>query len=221
MVAVGLFGVLFMPTALVFLDDDDHIGFYKGRLVVDAVGRESLRAVVVLGLAFVMVGWLLWTITAALNARGKSRWSISPLSLPMAYVFVAGLGIGAAAFTESFTNKFTNPAIIIVASVAVICHLGVLAAFRRAAVAIGAPDTPWTHVMVLPCAIFGITMLGTFFNQAIASQASYLAFSLFTFGLTVFMAGSWVRAMTTFDRSCVGRQMSHDSMDIPAFLRSN
>lgn len=221
MVAVGLFGVLFMPTALYFLDDDDHISFYKGRLVVDAVGRESLRVVVVLGLAFVMVGWLLWTITAALNARGKSRWSISPLSLPMAYVFVAGLGVGAAAFTESFTNKFTNPAIIIVASIAVICHLGVLAAFRRAAVAIGAPDTPWTHVMVLPCAIFGITMLGTFFNQAIASQASYLAFSLFTFGLTVFMAGSWVRAMSTFDRSCVGRQMTHDSMDIPAFLRGN
>jgi hypothetical protein len=48
-----------------------------------------------------------------------------------------------------------------------------------------------------------------------------LAFSLFTFGLTVFMAGSWVRAMSTFDRSCVGRQMTHDSMDIPAFLRGN
>lgn len=221
MVAVGLFGVLLLPVALYFLDDDDHIGFARGRLVVDQVGRESLRAVVVVGLASALVGWLLWTVTAALNARGKSRWSISPLSLPMAYVFVAGFAAGAAMFTESFTNNYTNPAIIIVASVGVICHLGVLAAFRRAAVAIGAPDTPWTHVMVLPCAIGCITALGAFFTKALASQVSYLAFSGFTFALALFMVASWVRAMASFDRSCVGRQMTHENMEIPAFLRSS
>lgn len=40
MVAFGLFGVLLMPVALYFLDDDDHIGFAKGRVVVDRVGRD-------------------------------------------------------------------------------------------------------------------------------------------------------------------------------------
>lgn len=220
MVALGLFGVLVMPVALYFLDDDDHIGFAKGRFVVDPVGQESLRVVAVVGLGMALVGWLLWTITAALNARGRSRWSISPFSLPMAYVFVAGLAVGAAVFTEKFTNKYTTVAIIIVVSIGVICHLGVLAAFRRAAVAIGAPDTPWTHVMMLPCAIGLIASVGSFFTQAISSQASYLAFSGFIFGLTLLMVGSWVRAMASFDRLCVGRQMTHENMEIPAFLRA-
>lgn len=221
MVAVGLFGVLLMPLALYALDDDDHIGFANGRLVVDPVGRESLRVVFVVGMALAAVGWLLWTITAALNARSKSRWSISPLSLPMAYVFVAGLAIGAGVFTENFTNKYTSAAVIVVICVGVICHLGVLAAFRRAAVTVGAPDAPWTRVMVLPLAILLVTALGSFFNQAIASQASYIAFSSFTYLLWLLMVGNWVRAMASFDRSCVGRQMTHESMAIPDFLRAS
>lgn len=219
MVLVGLYGGLLGPVALYFLDDDDHIGFAKGRLVVDPIGQESLRVVELASIGLTLVGWLLWTITAALNARGKSRWSISPLSLPMAYVFVAGLAVGASAFTEDFTNKYAVPAILIVISIGAICHLGVLAAFRRAAVAIGAPDTPWTHVMVLPLAIGVVTGVGSFFTQAISSQASYLAFSGLTFLLSLLMVASWVRAMATFDRSCVGRQMTHESMEIPAFLR--
>lgn len=220
MVTVGLYGGLLMPVALYFLDDDDHIGFAKGRFVVDPVGQESLRVVAVVGAGLTLVGWLLWTITAALNARGKSRWSISPFSLPMTYVFVAGLAIGASAFTEKFTNKYSAPAILIVIGVGVICHLGVLAAFRRAAVTIGAPDTPWTHTMVLPLAITLITAVGSFFTQAISSQAAYLALSGFTFLLSLLMVGSWVRAMATFDRSCVGRQMTHENMEIPTFLRA-
>ncbi len=220
MVGVGLFGILLMPLGLYALDDDDHIGFAEGRLVVDNVGRESLRVVFVVGMALAVVGWLLWTITASLNARGKSRWSISPLSLPMAYVFVAGLAMGAAVFTERFTNKYTNAAIAVVICVGVICHLGVLAAFRRAAVAVGAPDSPWTRVMMLPLAIGMVTGLGSFFNEAIASQASMLAFSGVTFLLALLMVGSWVQAMASFDRSCVGRQMTHENMDIPAFLRA-
>lgn len=221
MVTLGLYGGLLMPVALYFLDDDDHIGFAKGRLVVDPVGQESLRVVAAVGLSLTLVGWLLWTITAALNARGKSRWSISPLSLPMAYVFVAGLAVGASVFTEDFTNKYTGPAIGIVATIGIICHLGVLAAFRRAAVAIGAPDTPWTHVMMLPLAIGLVSALGSFFTKAISSQASYLAFSGLTFLLSLVMVASWVRAMATFDRSCVGRQMTHENMEIPAFLRAH
>lgn len=219
MVALGLFGVLLMPVALYFLDDDDHIEFAKGRLVVDTVGRESLRIVVLVGLASALVGWLLWTIAAAVNARGKSRWSISPLSVPMAYIFIAGLVVGAAGFTENFTNKYSTAAIIIVASIGVISHLGVLAAFRRAAVAIGAPDAPWTRVMMLPCAIGLITGLGAFFTEALASPASYTAFSGLTYLLTLLMVGSWVRAMVSFDRACVGTHLTHESMEIPAFLR--
>lgn len=215
MVAVGLFGVLLMPLGLYFLDDDDHLGFAKGRLVVDSVGRESLRVVFGVGLGMAFVGWLLWTIAAALNARDRSRWSISPLSVPMTYIFVIGLAVGASAFSEKFTNKYTTAAIVVVVSVAVISHLGVIAAFRRAAVAIGAPDAPWTRVMVLPCAIGLITGLGAFFTQALASQASYLAFSALTFTLTLLMVASWIRAMASFDRSCVGHQMSHENMDIP------
>ena len=75
--------------------------------------------------------------------------------------------------------------------------------------------------MVLPFAIGCITALGAFFTKALASQASYLAFSGFTFALVLFMVASWVRAMASFDRSCVGRQMTHENMVIPAFLRSN
>ncbi|MCE9622854.1 MAG: hypothetical protein K8R99_10955 [Actinomycetia bacterium] len=220
MVTVGLYGGLLTPVGLYFLDDNDHIGFANGRVVVDPVGQESMRVVTLVASGLVFVGWLLWTITAALNARGKSRWSISPLSLPMAYVFIAGLAVGASAFTENFTNKYAGPAVAIVLIVGVICHLGVLAAFRRAAVAIGAPDTPWTHVMVLPLAIGLISTLGAFFTQAISSQASYLAFSGLTFLLSLLMIASWVRAMATFDRSCVGRQMTHENMEIPAFLRA-
>ena len=45
MVTVGLYGGLLMPVALYFLDDDEHIGYAKGRVVVDPVGQESLRVV--------------------------------------------------------------------------------------------------------------------------------------------------------------------------------
>ncbi len=139
----------------------------------------------------------------------------------MSYVLIAGLAVAAAAFTENFTNKYSTAAIIIVASIAVINHLGVLAAFRRAAVAIGAPDTPWTRVMMLPCAIGLITGLGAFFTEALASPASYIAFSGLTYLLTLLMVGNWIRAMVSFDRACVGTHLMHENMEIPAFLRGN
>ncbi|CAN5403804.1 hypothetical protein BH10ACT2_BH10ACT2_17880 [soil metagenome] len=219
MVTIGLYGLLLMPVALYLMDDDDHIGFANGRIVVDPVGQESLRVVVLVGLGTLTVGWLLWIIAAALNARGKSRWSISPFSLPMTYFCVGGLVIAASAFTENFTNRYTNRAIIVVVCIAVICHLGVLAAFRRAAVAIGAPDTPWTYVMVLPLAIAGNVAVGSFFTKAISSQTISLAFSVFSYLLALLAVASWVRAMASFDRASVGRQMTHENMEIPAFLR--
>ncbi len=219
MVTIGLFGLLLMPVALYLMDDADHIGFADGRIVVDPVGQESLRVVVLVGLATLTVGWLLWISAAALNARGKSPWSISPFSLPMTYFCVGGLVVAASAFTENFTNRYTNTAIIVVVCIAVICHLGVLAAFRRAAVAIGAPDTPWTHVMVLPLAIAGNIGVGSFFTKAIASQRISLVFAGFSYLLALLAAASWVRAMASFDRASVGRQMTHENMEIPAFLR--
>jgi len=73
--------------------------------------------------------------------------------------------------------------------------------------------------MVLPLAIGGNVAVGSFFTKAISSQAIYLAFSGLTFLLALVMVSSWARAMASFDRSCVGRQMSHENMEIPEFFR--
>lgn len=220
LVTFGLFEALLMPLALYLMDDDDHIGFDKGRLVVDSVGRQSLRVVLLLGLVAALVGWLLWIIAAAMNARGRSRWSISPLSMPMAYVFVGGLVAAAASLTENFTNEYTAQAIGVVIGVGVVCHLGVVAAFRRAANTIGAPEAPWTNMMVLPPMIAGSVAVGSFFTKAVSTQNSYLVLTAVVFLLLLMMVASWARAMATFDRSCVGRQMTHENMELPAFLRA-
>lgn len=208
-----------MPWGLYVLDDDDHLRVENGQLTFDEVGRKSLQSVVLIGLLAALVGWLLWTIGAAINARGKTRWSVSPLSAPLAYLFVFGLAVAGSVLSDGFTNQFGALAIIAVAAVAIICHLGILAAFRRAAVAIGAPDAPWTRVMVLPLAIGLITSVGAFFNRAVSSPASMLAFSSVTFALGLLMVANLTKAMGSFDRSCIGRQMSHENMQIPDFLR--
>ncbi|MBI4884377.1 MAG: hypothetical protein HY826_10025 [Actinobacteria bacterium] len=219
LVVFGLFGVQLMPWALYLLDDDDHLRVENGQLAFDEIGRRSLESVALIGLLAASVGWLLWTIGAAINARAKTRWSVSPLSAPLAYLFVFGLAVAGSVVSEDFTNKYEAPAVIVVAVVAVVCHLGILAAFRRAAVAIGAPDAPWTRVMVLPLAIVLISSVGAFFNRAVSSPASMVAFSSVTFGLGLLMVANLAKAMGSFDRSCVGRQMSHENLQIPAFLR--
>lgn len=219
MVKIGLLTTLVMPWGLYFLDNNGHLMFVRGELVVDDVGRRALMAVMSAGLAAASVGWLLWTIGAAMNARTRSRWSISPAALPMAYGLVIGAGLVATIVSRRFSNEYASVAIAGVATIAVILHLGVVASFRRAAVSIGAPDAPWTRVMVLPVAIAGAAGFGKFYTSAIPSTASYTATYAITFLLSLLTVASLARAMASFDRTCVGRQMSHDAMEIPSFLR--
>ena len=224
MVVAALIAGLGSPLLLGMLERQGHLEIDGRTLTFDDHGRSVVTAAVAALVACSVLGWLWWTMAAALNARKMARYSVSPLLAPVALAVMVGCGYAFARVTEqevatdgAETKRFfVATALVIVAAIA---HFGTLTAYRRTAGAIGASTMPWTVVIVLPWVVFGLNLLAQFFVNAVGD--SFLTVSaLINLGFIGVQVLAVHQAMTSFDRACVGRQMAHsDRAELPSFMR--
>ena len=96
----------------------------------------------------------------------------------------------------------------------------ILEAYRRAAGVIGASQRTWLLVILLPWAALAANGLAQFFAQAVGD--SYLkAIAIGNMIVCGVQVLALYQAMSSFDRACSGRQMTHDDHgELPEFMRT-
>ena len=224
MVVAALIAGLGSPLLLGVLERQGHLQIDGRTLTFDDRGRSVVIAAIAAIVACSVLGWLWWTVAAALNARKKARYSVSPLVAPSALAVIIGCGFAFVRVTEQAvttdaaeTKRFFLASAVVI--VAVVAHFGTLTAYRRTAGAIGASTAPWSVVIVLPWVVLGLNLLAQFFVNAVGD--SFLTVSaIINLGFIGVQVLAIHQAMTSFDRACVGRQMSHsDRAELPSFMR--
>jgi len=225
MVIAGLLAALGAPLVAFVLERQGHLRLDASDWYFDDRGRSVATAVVVAVVSCAVLGWLWWTTAAALNARKKARYTVSPVFAPSLIVVMSACGyflvgtVQTDAFgdAEPARKTMTRTALI---AVIVLCHFMILEAYRRAAGVIGASQRTWLLVILLPWATLAANGLAQFFAQAVGD--SYLKVSaignMFVCGVQVL---ALYQAMSSFDKACSGRHMAHDDRgELPEFLKS-
>lgn len=225
MVIAGLLAALGSPLIAFVLERQGHLRLDGSDWYLDDRGRSVATAVVVAVVACSVLGWMWWTAAAALNARKKARYTVSPLFAPLLLVLMSALAYFAtnAMQTEAIGDDARTRRVMTVSAfiaVIVLCHFMILEAYRRAAGVIGASQRTWLLVILLPWATLAANGLAQFFAQAVGD--SYLKVialvNMIVCGVQVL---ALYQAMSSFDRACSGRHMAHDDHgELPEFMRS-
>lgn len=214
----GFFLLFTFPAVALMLNDGGHLT-YKNRVVhMDPKAHRIIGVILAGAAACLLVGWLWWAVAAALNARRRSRWAVSPFFVPITYVLYAMLGVIAALSKQVLgDNWFYGQAGALAA--AVVIYFSTLGAYSKTAQGIGSPSTYFTRLIVIPWATFAGSLVALFFAKYLSEEARLIVFLLFVlvqgvYGLTMY------QAMSHFDRSCAGRRLGHDDPDALAnFLK--
>lgn len=214
----GFFLLFTFPAVALLLNDGGHLT-YRHRVVHMDDKAHRIIAVMLAGAAgCLLVGWLWWSVAAALNARRRSRWAVSPFFVPVTYVLYAMLGVIAAMSKQVLgDNWFYGQAGAL--AVAVVIYFSTLGAYSKTAQGVGSPSTYFTRLIVIPWATFAGSMVALFFAKYLSEEARLIVFLLFVlvqgiYGLTMY------QAMSHFDRACAGRRLGHDDPDAVAnFLK--
>jgi hypothetical protein len=224
MVIAALLSALSAPLVGFVLESQDHLRVDGTDWFIDARGRQVATALIVAVVSCSVLGWMWWTTSAAMNARKQARYTVSPWFSPLLIVLMVGCTALLIATLQSDSYGEQDQSrktlvIVALATIIVISHFLILEAYRRAAHVIGASSRPWLIVVVVPWVMLGANLLAQFFARTVG--ASYLKVSvlanMFVFGGLVL---ALYQAMSSFDRACSGRHMSHsDRGELPDFLR--
>jgi biotin transporter BioY len=214
----GFFILFAFPAVALLLNDGKHLT-YRHRVVhMDDKAHRIILVLLVGAAGCLLVGWLWWSVAAALNARKRSRWAVSPFFVPVTYVLYAMLALIAGLSKEVLgDNWFYGEAGAL--AVAVIIYFSTLGAYSKTAQGVGSPSTYFTRLIVIPWAAFAGSLVALFFARYLSEEARLIVFLLFVlvqgvYGLTMF------QAMSHFDRACAGTRMAHDDPDAVAnFLK--
>jgi cation transport ATPase len=224
MVIAALLAALGSPVFLEVLRLQDHLRVEGNDWFFDDRGRRlAVAGVAVIGTCFVL-GWLWWGVAAALNARRRSRHTVTPLLVP----FTIALTVAALYFVPQLMDEASgradnhNTRVLIagvLVALALITHFASLSAYRRAAGAVGGNQRPWSFIIILPWVCLGLNLLARFFTTAVGD--SYLTVIAL---VNMAFVGAYIygmhQALASFDRACVGRRMAHsDREEVPNFLR--
>jgi len=224
-VVAALLAALGSPLVAFVLERQGHLRLDGTNWYFDDRGRKVATAVVVAVAACSVLGWLWWTTAAALNARKRARYTVSPWFAPLQILVMCGCGVLLFGTLQQDTlgdEERARQLMIVVALVAivVISHFLILEAYRRAAGVIGGSQRAWLLVILLPWVALAANLLAQFFAHTVGD--SYL--KAIALG-NMFVVGAQVlalyQAMSSFDRACSGRHMAHnDRGELPDFLRS-
>jgi hypothetical protein len=214
----GFFILFAFPAVALLLNDGKHLT-YRHRVVHMDAQAHRIIAVMLAGAAgCLLVGWLWWSVAAALNAGRRSRWAVSPFFVPVTYVLYAMLAIIAGLSKQVLgDNWFYGQAGALAAAVAI--YFSTLGAYSKTAQGVGSPSKYFTRLIVIPWAAFVGSMIALFFAKYLSEEARLIVFLLFVlvqgiYGLTMY------QAMSHFDRACAGRRLGHDDPDAVAnFLK--
>lgn len=225
MVVTSMVAALGFPLFLGMLYRQGHFDIVGKDWYFDDRGRE----LAVSGLSAVVgcfcLGWCWWTASAALNARNKARYAVSPLFGPLAIATTGAclylLPRALTAYEEAASDERLKLLVLCIALciVPVVAYFSTVGTFSRTAGAIGASRRPWLVIIGLPWVMVALNLFSRFFTTAVGD--SYLTLT----GLVnLAMIGGYVLAlyfaMTSFDRTCAGRHMSHDDRATPEMFRN-
>lgn len=208
------------PIAVLMLNRAGHLDLNANGIWIYDETAERVLTVGVAGAATALVvGWLWWATAAAANARHSSRWGMSPWT-PLASVAVSAVAVAFLPQLVEGQEEGVQSAIgILVALVVMVAHLGVVAGFRRAADAIGAPQGGWTLLIVLPWAAAALGAVAGFYAAA-ANKPMMMAVPVIALAIYGWYALTMYQAMLSFDRACIGtRILVHDDDSFTRFLQ--
>lgn len=220
MVLAALVLGLTLPAWVILLEHKGHVQVSGIDTTIDAEAGRLLTGLALASIVTYALGWLWWSMAAALNAASSSRWSVPVWSAPVGYV-VSLATVAAAGAAQQHADSGSATVIVIVAAVVVAAaHFAVLRAYRRTAEAIGGSVAAWTRVIAVPLVAIGFSIIAAFLSSAIGDavfervmQASWIVF----YG---FFAISLHSAMASFDRACRGAKLSTVRFSgVPDFLK--
>lgn len=223
MVTAGLLAALGSPLFFLVLYQQDHFDIVGNDWFFDARGRELAKAAVTAVAACTTLGWLWWTTAAALNARHRARYGVSPFFASIAALVIIGSGVLLPQILDSLDERPGDRGLIalfvVLLLASVVAFFGTLTAYRRSAGAIGASQRPWNVIIIVPWVMVALNLFAQFFTKAVGDNfLTVIGVVNLTF-LGVMVLALY-QGMSSFDRACIGRQMSHsDRADVPDFLR--
>ncbi|MEQ1701724.1 MAG: hypothetical protein ABMA25_16565 [Ilumatobacteraceae bacterium] len=225
MVVTSMLAALGFPLFLLELYRQGHFDMIDWKWYFDERGRRlALSGVYAIGACFCL-GWCWWTAAAALNARNKARYSISPIFGPVAIATTGAcvylLPRALTALDEAASDERLKLWVLVVGLcvVPVLAYFATVGTFSRTAGAIGASRRPWLVIIGLPWVMGGLFLFSRFFTTAVGD-----GYWTMTGVIGLVLIGGYVLAlyfaMTLFDRSCAGRHMSHDDRGNPELFRT-
>jgi hypothetical protein len=218
----GFFLAFAFPAVFLLLNHQGHADLIDGRFHPDETAKR-VSLVLLGGAALCMlVGWLWWGVTAALNARHRARWALSPLYVPLTYFGVAAVAIGAG-LSPRWLHENSIYAKACALALGVVMYFSTLSTFRRTAQSVNASTKYFTRLIVVPwvtLAAVGVFVWFTHNLPATAQTTPYMGLVLGLmlvqglYGLTMY------QAMLDLDRACVGTRMLHnDDQEFAKFLK--
>lgn len=223
MVTAGLLAALGSPLFFLVLYRQGHFDIIGNDWFFDERGRKLAKAAVTAIAACTTLGWLWWTTSAALNARHRARYAVSPFFASIAALVIIGSGALLPQVIDALSERSGEAGLIalfVVLMVApVVAFFGTLTAYRRSAGAIGASQRPWNVIIIVPWVMVALNLFAQFFTKAVGDNfLTVIGVVNLTFLGAMVLA--LYQAMSSFDRACTGRQMSHsDRADVPDFMR--
>lgn len=223
MVTAGLLAAIGSPLFFLVLYRQDHFDIVGNDWFFDERGRKLAEAAVTAIGACTTLGWLWWTTAAALNARHRARYAVSPFFASIAALVIVGSGVLLPQVVDSLNERSGDRGLIalfvVLLVASVVAFFGTLTAYRRSAGAIDASQRPWNVIIVVPWVMVALNLFAQFFTKAVGDNfLTVIGVVNLTF-LGVMVLALY-RAMSSFDRACTGRHMAHsDRGEVPDFLR--
>lgn len=225
MVVTSMLAALGFPLFLGELYRQGHFDMIDWKWYFDERGRRlALSGLTAIGACFCL-GWCWWSAAAALNARNKAKYAISPIFGPFAIATTGAcvylLPRALTALDEAASDERLKlwALVIGLCVVPVLAYFSTVGTFSRTAGAIGASRRPWLVIIGLPWVMGGLFLFSRFFTTAVGD-----GYWTVTGLVGLVLIGGYVLAlyfaMTSFDRTCAGRHMSHDERGNPQLFRT-
>ena len=220
MVMASLVVGLSLPAWVIVLEQNGHVSVTGIHTTIDDEGTRWMTALVVAAMVGYALGWLWWSVAAALNATNRSRWSVAAWAAPVGYAISLAVVGAVPVISDHVDPELGTLVVLLGVFVLAIAHFAVLRAYRQTAAAIGGAVTPWTLVIMLPWAALAFSVIVAFLSKAIGDAVFE---RVMQGGWVAFYAGyaiSLYSAMASFDRACSGTVLGRAGRgELPEFLK--
>jgi hypothetical protein len=214
----GFFLIFAFPAMVLYLNHLGHAELVDSKFEPDEFAKRISIVMLAGGAMCMLLGWLWWGVAAALNARHRAKWAVSPWYVPATYLCVAVLTVGAT-LSPKWVDEFAIYVRACALALAVMMYFSTLSTYRRTAQSVGASTSYFTRLIVTPWVVAIGAAVTAWFWKYLPPQAvvgAFVALQLVAglYGLTMY------QAMAGLDRACAGTRMMHqDDQEFAKFLK--